>query len=1121
MAIGGSLSVDLVPIEENSLAHALRHGGVVPGTEVVSLGVRQLKKGIDYGIDYGAGTIFLMIPAKPGESLRVQYRYDPSKPQTSSQSSNGAPGFQFSVLPGATMMLNFGVTERLADGTVLQSSSYGLKTNFSFAGGAMKGLFVLGERKKAQARSAYETESAKAEVETGKSQAILQDWNGNVFGGKFQLNYQDITKNFTAFGNFHGAGYEKSIVDQLQKEKGLKRTSYSLQNIGGKSLNLSSSYKQIQDQGASLEWRSYGVEAGPVKLNYSSQRVDPQFSRFQDIAEADRDQLAKEKGLTRELLDGSLTLKGGSGFFKSLKVEDLEGTGIFRRSLGYEGKSLKFSLLDQHVETGFTKFASLREADRDQLAREAGMRRQKFSIEATPFAFLTPLQLHQNVIRTDAGSLKDIGFQLGGNRWNFQHSLLDIDPGFANLQNLPESELQSHLQKIGRMYESKDGVVRPEEKAQLFRSTGIERTSSQLKADFGKGYCFFGDALLLRGAKDSGTVQRLQIQTPGLTIAYRGQDFGDELTDLGNLLEFERQRVGVLPGLQRADLSVVANLSKDRTLSFNNMRAGAGTGEAWRQALGYKDSNLELNYVRRFVPKEFTQVNQLIDPEKDLFATMLGFARTDVTLKWTPYRGLSLQTQYYSAESDTLSQTKLFANTILGWSIDRNTNLTVLRFTEKNDDPTQALVNNRQDLLTLTRNFGRGTKFEFQQETKTFDGIQSTLPDSKRDTVAFETKLTDKTAIRTEQTRTNYEDGHSETVSANTLSAELNKRTGVSITDTRITRDGDRPDENKRNYGFWWDFGKGLVLKYGYARNLNSNDNGDLKSDVQITPGQIGGIKVDSATYQTLRKDESRDAHVGNIQFGSAKPFDLGFLKDFAFRFAADTARDNGIWGKENRNFWMSGRIGSNIYKYEYLGQVDQSGYRAIDRIFSFATDQSENRPFRASVLYKLRTLPNDSQVMIRNYNFSWKPTNGLELSHSLQTNLDTPQGGVLLGTVSQPVRSNKWKLDYTGSKAFKVGMSWEELINDQARTLSRLGGVQMTLFANNPSPLQIYYGVEQGDVNGTRKTAHRYWLKYDQRPGPNQLFSLFAGNLSWQHSRPDDQKLQNWSVKLEYQLKF
>jgi hypothetical protein len=117
--------------------------------------------------------------------------------------------------------------------------------------------------------------------------------------------------------------------------------------------------------------------------------------------------------------------------------------------------------------------------------------------------------------------------------------------------------------------------------------------------------------------------------------------------------------------------------------------------------------------------------------------------------------------------------------------------------------------------------------------------------------------------------------------------------------------------------------------------------------------------------------------------------------------------------------------------------------------------------------------------------------------------------------------RSRKWRLDFDQKGSTQAGLSFEEVANDQAKTMSRIGGINLKLFAKNPSPLMLFYGVEQNDRDNKRRTMHRYSLRYDQRPGPNQLLSLFLGNVSWQHSRDSRDRLQNWSMRLEYQLRF
>jgi hypothetical protein len=55
----------------------------------------------------------------------------------------------------------------------------------------------------------------------------------------------------------------------------------------------------------------------------------------------------------------------------------------------------------------------------------------------------------------------------------------------------------------------------------------------------------------------------------------------------------------------------------------------------------------------------------------------------------------------------------------------------------------------------------------------------------------------------------------------------------------------------------------------------------------------------------------------------------------------------------------------------------------------------------------------------------------------------------------------------------------------------------------------------------GMHRLTQRYSLQFDQRPGPNQVFSLFVGNVSYQYSVPDTFRKENWTLRLDYQFRF
>jgi hypothetical protein len=84
-----------------------------------------------------------------------------------------------------------------------------------------------------------------------------------------------------------------------------------------------------------------------------------------------------------------------------------------------------------------------------------------------------------------------------------------------------------------------------------------------------------------------------------------------------------------------------------------------------------------------------------------------------------------------------------------------------------------------------------------------------------------------------------------------------------------------------------------------------------------------------------------------------------------------------------------------------------------------------------------------------------------------------------------------------------------------------RTAGVNLKFFEAKGSPLTLFYGLEQSSNSTLRRSIHRYSLKFDQKAGPNQMFSLFLGNVSYQHSIVDGQLRNNWTARLDYQFRF
>jgi len=77
--VAGTPTIDLVTLHGSKPGFPLRFGSIIHVSESIEFDGRTLKKGVDYQIDYAAGVLYLMRAQKPGQIVRVVYRYDKAK----------------------------------------------------------------------------------------------------------------------------------------------------------------------------------------------------------------------------------------------------------------------------------------------------------------------------------------------------------------------------------------------------------------------------------------------------------------------------------------------------------------------------------------------------------------------------------------------------------------------------------------------------------------------------------------------------------------------------------------------------------------------------------------------------------------------------------------------------------------------------------------------------------------------------------------------------------------------------------------------------------------------------------------------------------------------------------
>jgi hypothetical protein len=1137
--VGGTSAVDMITLRALGPGAPLRFGNVIPSSERVQLDGRILTAGQDYGMDYATGVVYLKTAQKAGQVLTVSYRYSSKAAPTTKESFSGIGAFRYDLAPGALgVVVGYGMTERTADGNVMTSNLFGFNNSVRMGAGELKGIFLMGERQKTEIASGLQMDPnakpGEATAEEGSSRLILQNFNTGALGGKISLDYQDVSKNFTGFGALREAGYDAKDIERLSKERGLSRMGLSMQDVDLGGLKVSNSFRNVRDADAGIEWRSFGVESGSFKLSFDAQKVDQDFKRFRDLSEGNREQLMKERGMSRENLAAKL---GGLSFSSNRILEDGSGNGITRREIGLDVSGIKFDLGEQEIDKGFNRFDSLLAKEKAEWGREAGLRRQWMNLQATLFGATNPLAFSQSLIASDEGSFASRDLSFKGSSWSLQHSGRNVEKGFASLDKMGNEEMGRHIQAIGAMYGLQ--VREPMRHRNAFLGgRGIERTWTSIDTQPFKGWNFAFSTLALKGQEDKGQLDRANLKAGNLQIDYSRMSLGEKFRELTSLMDFEKQRLGQLAGLSRTDLGLNMKFSEKTSFSLTHLNANTSDGGARRTAASFKDPKLEIDFGIREVDPGFTAVRQLVDAERHFLHDLRGFSQRDLKVKWDVMPNMKFEHYMLDAMNGLDEEERMVRNTIFNWAPDTKTHLHYTRLEQRSNDPLAVLFANMVERFSFSRDFG-GFALKVLDEKARFDGENAQSPDWHKQYMGVQAKLDDKTRVSAEQTRKTFSNGEHEHVQAKTVSTEISRNLGVSVSDVNIDRSGEDNNEVKRNYGFWFDFGNGLRLSYGYARHLTGDagtmnsmvslgtgggefDPGKVQQQVgSVKEGQVGSFNV-GAAHGINRWDEVNTQNFSRVGISTARPITLGPLRDVRMSFGLDSATDYGNWVRENKLFKFDGRLGANQMGYEYVSQMHQSGVRGIDRTFRLGTDPDERRWLRASIFYKVRTLPWDDQVMIRNFDVTARPVPNMQITHQLVTNPEGPaQPNVLLGTVPQAHKLARWKVDYKASSDFTFGGSWEELINEQNNTMRRTGGLDLTLFAGSGSPLNVFFGLEQSDIRDERRTVHRYHIRYDQKPGPNQTFSFFVGNVSYLDMIEESLKRENWTFRLDYQLRF
>ena len=1145
MTVGGTPAMDMIRLTSGGTGAPLRFGNVIKNSELVMLNGVKLSPGLDYSMDYSVGVVYLCRSYRDGDSVTVQYRYDGKAPLNPGSAVSGLPTMKLDLMPGG-MSMHFGIgqTERTADGKVLQSNVWGTRNNFSGSGGlGLTGAYFTGSRAQQGVTGSMNYDSTakagQAAADTGNSSFLVQQFNYALGGGaKLTANIQQISKNFTSFGAVKDAGYKDDQVAAYTREKGLKREGMGLSGLNLGNLKFSASEDSVSDGKKSISASSYSMNNGGLSLTHTDNTINRGFSRFQDLGVADWQKMSQSQAIRKSSDIAALKSKFGAMTYSDTRIEDLEQHLAIRQSeLGFDSTKFGFKYTTQGVDKGFNRF----EADRATFGLEAGIKRQSFALTKGIVGKDTNILFAESTLGDSSGELEKRDVGIIGNAFSVTSSLVGVKSGFNRFGSLNPTETDSNIKSIAGMYNGVNPNIAAE-RGNFSHSNGLSRENTTIAMQPGKDSTLKISDTTLTGAKDKASVDSIDLTAKGLKFNMRTLGLGTSFNEVTSLMGFEQQVLGSTAGLKRSDMSLNLNMGKKGVLDVSTLSSqfgsGASVAQLDRTKLSYVGQGVEAGYNKRNVGTGFTAAGQVVDPEQGYLASLIGFNETDSRLKLSSLKNMKLE--YTSSSAFNQSTTELKENDLLnlGVNLDKNTLLGYYKTDQLDKTSNSTLLASSLERLSISRKFGNSS-LSVLQEKQQFTGTNAT-PDVDKTSVALETKLDKNTSLRTEQTQTNYSNGNKEDINSNTLTTQIAKNAGVSLTNTSINRSGDANDETKKNVGFWYDFGKGLRVSYGYVRQLTGQSAGSSNNEFSIgqnpaaiNPNQplapITGGNVNGTTVGYSSLTNQWDNQAGRTQAFSSfalatnKPFSIGFMEACKLNVNSYMASDNSRWLKEDVTSTFESHVAKYGLGFNYRGQVDQQGKRAIDRTYIFKTDPTNKAPLSGSMSYKQRVMPDNKEYAIRDYQVKWQATKAIQISNQIQTNPEGPANpNIVLGTLPMAQRRNIWRADYTGFKNFTFGGQFDEMKDDTLKTMRRTAGMNFSLFGGSGSPMNFFYGIEQNDSTLGRNSYAKFGISFDQRPSANQVFSFSVGNQGWlQNTDHTLAGTNDWVARLNYQWRI
>ena len=565
----GEAASEVLPGNGRRAGYVLGHGNIVPGSEWVYIGVKRAKPNVDYTIDYESGNLFFTEPVRQSESVRVDYRY---LEKTKGERSVTGPGLMPLKFAGGNLQTNLTYSYRAADSSRGPGApdilTYGLSSTMSFAGSSsLQSLFYVATPQASNRLTLSNNVSVngkgqgnKEATKVKKDQLILQNADFGLGGkARLKLGFQNVGESFAGMQSLREAKVApEDVLNQLEREKGIKRLSMSFETPTGKSGGLNFSRSDIEDKNGKIVTQTLGYSSDNFRFSYFSRDVDKEFARFKDLKEADAAQMAAEAGVKRT--NYTMQFRTGadssntplwSGFnFVRLQSESGE---LNYRTFDLDTGKVKIQADVRTMDPQFSAMGALTDKERTRMAQIA---RRQFNPKAQA-SDVTPQDKAQ--VNKEAGiNRKSYSFQYDG--WILGMGNLELSNGSSlntNLFGLERSWGSVHIyhHRIDSNFD-RLAMLQPIEITRFGNETGMSRTN--INGNFNLG---FGELTFVHGNvtdHQDADIRRhsISFKNSRLRLRTNFQNIDADFSRINDLSDTDKDLLAKERGFKRSDFSV-------------------------------------------------------------------------------------------------------------------------------------------------------------------------------------------------------------------------------------------------------------------------------------------------------------------------------------------------------------------------------------------------------------------------------------------------------------------------------------------------------------------------------------------------------------------------------------